>query len=99
MATPYEAKCPTATRVIRSAATGFGLFALIASAPVACSHEPQSPPPERIILIVVDTLRRDHVSAYPQSLWNMPVLTWLTAQSGESVKGWRAAATSEWEPS
>jgi len=79
MATPYEAKCPTATRVIRSGATVFGLFALLASGPVACSHEPQSPPPERIILIVVDTLRRDHVSAYPQSLAKTPNIDRIVA--------------------
>lgn len=47
--------------------------AALAAALIACGAEPppgpgsqfpRVPPPERIVLIVVDTLRRDHVSAY-----------------------------------
>ncbi len=39
--------------------------AVLAGIGAACA--PQAQPPERIILIVVDTLRRDHVSAYGEA--------------------------------
>jgi len=49
-------------RAISSAT--FAIAALMLILPGCKASEPKLPPPERIFLFVVDTLRRDHVSAY-----------------------------------
>jgi arylsulfatase A-like enzyme len=42
---------------------------------LGCSGSGELPPPERIVLIVADTLRRDHVSAYAEAVDSAPVHT------------------------
>lgn len=50
--------------MLRKPAAHLICAAILFASLTSCSQEPAVPAPERIILIVVDTLRKDHVSAY-----------------------------------
>jgi arylsulfatase A-like enzyme len=68
--------------------------ALLASLAVPPSCEPSSPPgPPNILLISVDTLRADHLSAYGHDRPTSPFLDGLAA---EGIRYDRAYATSSW---
>jgi arylsulfatase A-like enzyme len=47
----------------------------------ACTHEPAPPPPPDIVLVVVDTLRADHLSLYGHERATSPSLDALAAES------------------
>ena len=66
---------------------GFKKLAVLCLAVVAvhCSRSETPSPPERIILIVVDTLRRDHVSAYAALTSSSPDKGAKSAQDARSV--------------
>ncbi len=71
------------------------LLILLALQTVACSHRALTVGPRRpnVILITIDTLRRDHVSAYGYPHPTTPFLDSLAAQG---VRFDRAYATSSW---
>lgn len=84
MPTPPTSKSAKGARhALRVIALGFACIAACAGGVVSCAEEPAPKSADRIILIVVDTLRRDHVSAYPNAKAKTPSIDHI-ASTGQT---------------
>jgi len=73
MPTPSTSKSAKGARdALRVLALGSACLAACTGGVISCAEEPGHKSADRIILIVVDTLRRDHVSAYPNAKAKTP---------------------------
>ena len=59
---------------------------------LGCRSEPAASSPRNMVLVVVDTLRSDHLSAYGYDRETAPVISWLAA---EGVR-WNGVSPTSW---
>ena len=88
-ARPQEARCPRRT----TARPPRRLLAALALVAAACSREPDLVPPRHVVLLVVDTLRADHLGCYGYARPTSPA---IDALAREGVRFENAVAQSSW---
>jgi len=83
---------------VRARAAGLALAAAGAALPCACAPGPSAPPGPDVVMVVVDTLRADHLPSYGYAKDTAPFLTELARtgtvfESAWSASSWTAPAT------
>lgn len=73
--------------------TAFIFLFISACNPSSCHRGKEIQAPERVVLIVIDTLRRDHVSAYGYEKKTTP---WIDRLASQGITFDRAVAPSSW---